>query len=305
MQYIPYLDDTQIAQAMANSIKLWGDGTTPAQATERFLKLKNSSPSRLVTMAGILDPNGNVASALKRYSFELDSPSGTLKTVAIGAVFTREEFRNRGFAQTLIENIVNEASECGFKAALLFSDIKPSYYEKMGFQALHDLSWTAEAKFLLKSARLQIRAAETSDLSKLMNWYEDSFSKGYLRYLRPTPEVWNFLRMRAQAFSDYIVSHKGKDIGYFNARATKDNLWIHEFVLPDAELENEFAATLGHFALQNNRDTVSGWLRSDKILNGFVGQSRGKAIPMIRRLSENLKLPETDSQVHFSSIDHI
>ncbi len=305
MEYIAHISDNLILQAMTNSNKSWGMGKTPAQVTERFLHLKNSSPSELVTMAALLDPDGNVATSLKRYKLELASPSGNLKTIGIGAVFTKEEFRNRGFAEILIRNILSEAKSDGFKTAILFSDIGTKYYSKFGFQTFHDLRWVADAKYLLKTSPLQVRTAETKDIEKLMTWYEASFSKNQLRYLRETPEMWNLLRHRSEAFSDYIVSINGKDIGYFNAHVAPDKLWLHEFVLNEPELENDFAATLGQFALFNHRETIAGWLRPDTVLNGFVGQSRGTAIPMICPLVENLQFPTTDNHVHFSSIDHI
>lgn len=303
MRYVSRLNSSQISQALKNSLSLWGGGKSHTLVTDRFLRLK--ADEKILSMAGILDHDGNVVASLKRYFFDLASPNGSLKTIALGAIYTREEFRNRGMAKNLIQNVLQEAKTLALcDAAILFSDIGTTYYEKFGFKPLQDLQWIAEAKALLKGSLLDVRSAEKRDTDQLISWYEKSFKNGILRIAR-SREVWGFQRERAHADCDYIVSQNNIDVGYFNAHVTDKNLWLHEFVLLDPNLENSMNATLAQFALVNHRDVIAGWLRSDRVPNGFVGTSRGKAIPMVLPLTHNVILPENDSQVHFSTIDHV
>ncbi len=302
MKYVSRLNPDQIGQALKNSLAFWSGGKTYAQVIAKFTALRGDE--KILSMAGILDHDENVTGSLKRYFFDLDSPDGPIKAIALGAIYTREEFRNRGIAKTLIQNVLEEAKQT-CDAAILFSDIGTEYYEKFGFQSLQDLRWMADAKTLLGGPTLNIRLAEKKDTDQLRSWYEKSFSRGTLRIIRSSREIWNFQRQRSGANCDHIVSQNNIDVGYFNANVTDKNLWIHEFVLLDASLEKQMNATIAQFSLINHRDTLAGWLRSDNIPNGFVGTSRGQAIPMILSLRNGIVLPENDSQVHFSSIDHV
>ena len=53
----------------------------------------------------------------------------------IGAVYTETCFRKQGLAAKLITEVIETIQAQGYELFMLYSDIDPAYYEKLGFQA--------------------------------------------------------------------------------------------------------------------------------------------------------------------------
>jgi GNAT superfamily N-acetyltransferase len=82
--------------------------------------------------AALVEGTGLVASA-KTYDFEADLAGLRVNVLGIGAVYTPPASRGRGYAHRLIAALTEQAEARGVRAALLFSEIGPAFYEPMGF----------------------------------------------------------------------------------------------------------------------------------------------------------------------------
>ena len=115
---------------------LWGDGLSRVDY-ERFNRAQMMTPwggSHLERVAW-MDGDEVLASA-KRYTLELGFGGSPVPCLGIGAVFTPSRHRGRGHAGALIEALIEEAAGQGMQYALLFSEIGPDYYARLGFEPI-------------------------------------------------------------------------------------------------------------------------------------------------------------------------
>src|SRR5262245_38934901 len=84
----------------------------------------------------LIDDAGRLLATAKRYRFpiRLDGRAGWM--TGIGAVFTPPLQRGRGYASTLIEELLETERKEGVLLAGLFSEIGASYYERFGFATI-------------------------------------------------------------------------------------------------------------------------------------------------------------------------
>lgn len=121
------LDDTH---------KIWSDGLS-RHAYGRLYAAQVATPwgkSRLDRFA-LVDGDEVLASA-KRYRFAATLDGRTIQIAGLGAVFTSPASRGRGAARELIERLLERAAADGADLALLFSEIGPGYYARLGFDAI-------------------------------------------------------------------------------------------------------------------------------------------------------------------------
>ena len=83
----------------------------------------------------LVEGNELLASA-KVYAFNAVLDGRDARVIGLGAVFTQPAHRGRGAARDLIERILAPPSAEGVELALLFSEIGPDYYARLGFDAI-------------------------------------------------------------------------------------------------------------------------------------------------------------------------
>ena len=76
---------------------------------------------------------GEVLASAKVYSLDAALDGRDVRVVGLGAVFTPPAHRGRGAAGDLIKRILEQSAEEGADLALLFSEIGPGYYARLGF----------------------------------------------------------------------------------------------------------------------------------------------------------------------------
>ena len=59
-----------------------------------------------------------------------------IRIAGIGAVFTQPAHRGRGAARDLLSRLLDRAAAGGVDLALLFSEIGPDYYARLGFETI-------------------------------------------------------------------------------------------------------------------------------------------------------------------------
>ena len=106
-------------------------------------------------LLALVDRDEVLASA-KLYSFEATLDARPIRVAGIGAVFTPPARRGRGAARALIDQVLECAAADGADVALLFSEIGPDYYARLGFSAI------ATTDRRLRVARSDRRGAPSS-----------------------------------------------------------------------------------------------------------------------------------------------
>ncbi len=115
---------------------IWHDGLT-RQAYGRFYAAQVATPwgrTHLRRLA-LVDGDQLLASA-KLYRFEALLDHQPIAVAGIGAVFTSPASRGRGAARDLLDRLLELAAADGADVALLFSEIGPDYYARLGFEVI-------------------------------------------------------------------------------------------------------------------------------------------------------------------------
>ena len=149
------------------SYPIWHEGLTRA-AYERFFRAQRATPwgaSHLHRLALVED--GQVLASVKRYDLQAWLDGRNVAVCGIGALFTMAEQRRRGHAARLLESLLEQAAADGAGLALLFSEIGPDYYRRLGFEVITtaDLLLEVQAPPRGGAPATLVRAGEERDLA--------------------------------------------------------------------------------------------------------------------------------------------
>jgi predicted acetyltransferase len=251
-------------------------------------------------VAGLRNADGVIVSSLKRYDMQLSTPRGPVSAVGIGAVFTPLEDRRQGHAARLIGALLERAKQEGKGAGVLYSDISPDYYARLGFITLEHRQWTAATDELPGMiSGLELRPC--SDAERLLRLYERSWRGPCVRIKRDDLS-WRYWSWRQSLPSAQLLQRGGTDIGYAVVSHYRDTLWVADAALAEDSPEPLWRA-FHKLAHERGLTRVAGWLREGQAGGTFQPRAREQCIPMLAPLDD--KLADIASlKTHFASFDH-
>ncbi len=136
MADLAILDAVQGQAVLDDTFDRWNEGLSrDAYSRSYGAQLKTAWGRTHLARVGLIDGGVVVASA-KRYWFDATLDGHRIRIAGIGAVFTKPANRRRGAARELIERLIEREAADGADAALLFSEIGPDYYARLGFHPL-------------------------------------------------------------------------------------------------------------------------------------------------------------------------
>jgi GNAT superfamily N-acetyltransferase len=131
-------DSTDVMTVARQHYNMWNAGLT-RDGYNRFLQFQLAQPwSRRNYRYFAAWKNNEIVASVKLYTFDFVSRHQQFKVGGIGAVFTTEQHRGRGYASEMLNLVIKRARDEKYDAVLLFSDIDPSFYENLGFELLPD-----------------------------------------------------------------------------------------------------------------------------------------------------------------------
>jgi len=137
--------------------------------------------------------------SFKGYDRTMCDGRSRLRALGIGAVFTPEPFRGRGYATAMLGAALDRARSDGYDVAYLFSDVGPQFYSAIGFRTLPSRQMSLRAD-TLPSKRLTVAPLRDGDWNAVRRCY-DLAARGHLRFER-TPLVWEWIRLRMRQRSE-------------------------------------------------------------------------------------------------------
>jgi hypothetical protein len=179
----------------------------------------------------------------------------------------------------------------------LFSDIRPEFYERLGFVSYESIDRSLSFEGLAPNNALTTRAFTQQDEAFC---YEVSLAArgSKAAQLTPTLEEWRFFRWRNAKNPCIILQQGGEDVGCVIVEAEEKTLWVEEWAAPTIS-EEVMCATLHRLALEHGKPSVSGWFPKGEAIK-WQEQPRTQAIPMLCFFDKAM-LPEAAS---FWSIEH-
>jgi GNAT superfamily N-acetyltransferase len=164
MKLVP-ADGALLQQILNESQAIWSDGLTPhAYAQYNAAQLRTPWGARHLRRLALTSEGGALLSSAKRYQLRVRLDGQTIDAVGIGAVFTPEQQRGRGYARAIIEKILEEAHSEGAGLALLFTEIGTTYYRRLGFTAVPSHQVLLSVVEKAGAPMVLVRAGEDRDI---------------------------------------------------------------------------------------------------------------------------------------------
>ena len=152
---------------------IWHEGLT-RQAYQQWneAQLRTTWGRTHLHRFALLDDAGALLASAKRYRFDVRIDGRQASMCGIGAVFTPEPRRGRGYASRLIEMLLERERADGVVMASLFSEIGTPFYERLGFSSIPIDEVTVVVKRKDGAPAMLVRAGEDRDLGAVAALHE-------------------------------------------------------------------------------------------------------------------------------------
>jgi predicted N-acetyltransferase YhbS len=194
---------------------LWGDGLSRRAYAQWNNAQEQTDWGRTHLQRLALVDNGRVLATAKRYDLLLTIDGRDVPTVGIGAVFTPAPLRNQGHARAIIEMLLDVARGDGAELALLFSEIGPAYYERLGFAVVPVGTADIVVREKPGAPAVLVRAGETADADQVAA-INAQRGAGFRLSLAPSPDQVRYMLTKKRLFAGLDPSGR-RTVEYFVA----------------------------------------------------------------------------------------
>jgi predicted N-acetyltransferase YhbS len=149
--------------------------------------------------------DGTIVTSCKRYERDLRCGERQMRAIGIGAVFTRPSHRGRGLATAMLAALLDAERQSGTDLAFLFSDIRPHFYQELGFAPLPSRLIALRADSL-SNDRITASRLREEDIPAIARCFA-ALDETRRVALRRTPIVWDLVGTRhriGQAHADTV-----------------------------------------------------------------------------------------------------
>jgi hypothetical protein len=281
-----------VRDVLPHTAAIWSRSANFADYVAEFATLSASGFGRRRFGTLGLSLDGGVVTSCKRYRRELRCGERMFRAAGIGAVFTPEAERGRGYATAFLGALLDAERTNGTDLVYLFSDIHPAFYEKLGFVRVPSRALVLRAD-ALPHARVTARTLADDDWPAIERCFAALDATRPFALTRP-PLVWEWLRLRARSGTPDGVSVR---LGIVRGRRLVAYVLgrrfpaVDSFALDEFAYVDEDAAALVPALIRNaagDLRKVTGWLPPAParalIPRGAV-RARKTAVAMILPLS--------------------
>jgi len=288
--------DEYVSDVLPHSRALWAGARTGEEYADELRAAADSSWGRRRFRTIGLFVDGALVASCKRYDRALRCGDRTRRAAGIGAVFTPEHLRGRGYATALLGAFLDAERAAGTELAYLFSDIRPAFYERLGFVTLPSRTIALRAGDL-RDERLDIVMLAAGDDSAVRRTFDALDARRAFAFVR-TPLDWEWQRLRA-ASREHAGQHlrlgvrRGRTLAAYvtGRRVPAADAFVLDELAFDREEDARSIAPLLRAAAGDLR-TVRGWLppaiARDALPRGAV-RRRTDAIAMVLALEPRLR----------------
>jgi predicted N-acetyltransferase YhbS len=228
-------DTAILNRILDDSHDIWSDGLTrEAYGRYNAAQLRTPWGATHLCRIALVDEAGRLLSSAKRYHLRATLDGREIDIIGIAAVFTPPEVRNRGYAQQLVRQIMDEAARDGAELALLFSEIDRGFYEALGFVAIPRRELLVRVKEGLGAPMVLVRSAEERDIPAVTA-LATRMTAGHRFALIPTEDAIRFsltkkrllagsLPSGALAVEFYVVEEGAGAVAFAILTATRDDV---------------------------------------------------------------------------------
>ncbi|HTJ25931.1 MAG TPA: GNAT family N-acetyltransferase [Candidatus Limnocylindria bacterium] len=288
--------DVYVREVLPYSRSLWAGARTFEEYVQEFRATAESGWGRRRFRTLGLCIDGTIVASCKRYERVLRCGEREYRAAGIGAVFTPDALRGRGYATALLGAFLDAERAAGTDLAYLFSDIGPAFYARLGFVALPSRTITLRAD-ALPGERVAITTLGDADTSATRRLFTALEARRPFAFKR-SPLDWEWQRLRA-ASREHGASpltlgvRRGRSLAaYVTGRRVPaaDAFVLDELAYANDEDARHVAPLLR--AAAGDLRKVQGWLppapARDALPRGAV-RARNGAIAMVLPLSSGFR----------------
>ncbi len=258
---------TYVREVLPLTSTLWAGERSFDRYVEHTLEVARSGYGRRhYRTVGLYDDDEQLVASFKRYERTIVSAGERLRATGIGAVYTPPATRGRGYASAMLAIELDRARNDGVDVAYLFSDIRPQFYQDIGFVPLSSRSMSLRSD-TLGNTRIEVARLQEADWTAVARCFELAERQRAWSFAR-TPLVWSWLRLRMRQGSEHpgsvetnLVVRRGRAIAAYvlGARSPQHDAFIlDEYGFADAEAAALVPALLRSAAGDLRR--ITGWL---------------------------------------------
>jgi len=300
---------SELTAAHENVFDIWSKGLP----LDEHVASRLASPKhRLATWyVGTLDTR--VVVSLGCYPLQFKYCNQLIPGFSIGSVYTVKECRGQGYAPQLLSWVEKQERQRGAKIGLLYSDIDPKYYERLGYQLCPSLEGWLDPRNI---APPEPTAYHLQELNSGQRWPE--LAALYANYHGAMPisiardnAYWQALLERFPEERFYALCDRaGGWQGYVRTGVRGLQWRITDYALEDQSLELAealYAAAI-ELARQGGAEQFGGWLPDHpSSLQFFELHDRKTEITMLKSLDASLPLDAEMLELasRFCEIDHV
>jgi GNAT superfamily N-acetyltransferase len=295
-------------QVYRNVHEFWGGGLP----LDEFLARRARSVVHSRAQCWVLTVDGRVVSSMAWHPLSFGWRGQIMPGMGVGSVFTVSDQRGQGRADALLREVARAARAAGNRLALLFSDIKPAYYQKLGYRLLPAVSYRCDRLGALIDAgeHASLRRVEPATcLDRLIDILRAAHAADEL-FIDRDQEYWQYAFRRSPLDAFFLIEPRpGAAAGYvrLTPRFGGDCLIELALAADDPQLEQAAYSAAAGVAAQAGAPALAGWLRASPVVERwFTPRQRDGAIPMVAPLDDSGARPAGSAQprCHFWHGDH-
>jgi len=291
---------------------IWGGGLSEDRfhAFQRRLADALEAKDRYRLLGWFVD--GAFTSGMKAYDLKGTFAGRPIRLLGVGAVFTPPGLRRRGHAAAMLRAAMEEWSDQGAHAAVLFSDIGARYYERLGFHVLDSRECTVDGSDLPRPAG-DVRPALPGDELLMTRLFAAARGDGHrfalgrdgwtLRFqLRRLREL---ARARGVGEPEWGLVAEGRfGEGAAMVRFARDTLDVLDAGWSSEAARDRLLGGLRDTLQRVGRSRVRLWPAA-QLAGLFAAAERNTALAMIAPLNGNAGVPERGAPAELALLDHI
>ncbi len=291
---------------------IWGGGLSADrfQLFQRRLADAMEAKDRYRLLGWFVE--GELVSGMKAYDLRGTFEGKPLHLLGVGAVFTPVELRRRGHAAAMLRAVLGEWAAQGAHASVLFSDIGPRYYERLGFRVLDSRECTVEASELPRPAG-GVRPAVAGDETLMSRLFAAARGDAHrfalardgwtLRFqLRRLREL---ARARGVGEPEWGLVAEGRfGEGAAMIRFARDTLDVLDAGWTSDGARERLLGGLRDLLQRVGRSRVRLWPAA-QLCGLFASPERNTALAMIAPLNGKAGLPDRGAAAELALLDHI
>lgn len=301
-------DDAERIALYRNVYDVWGRGLPIEEHVQRRLASPQHNRARwFVGCTG-----GRVATSLGIYPLEFRCRGDVVPGIAIGAVHTHADFRGQGFAPELIRWVEDYyRREHGAAIGLLYSDIKPAYYARLGYVECPawelDFAMDSIGDTTDESNRFELHAVPLSPAVPLMSDLYDAFHRDLPVSIHRSPDYWNYLHEKSPHDEVYVMGSTAEPDGYLRTGRWESSLIVRDFATRGPADASRLVNAVRRIAGQSGAAHVTGWVPHLAEPFASLAVRRAAEITMLKPLLPESPLDETVKAAAdwFHEIDHV